>query len=213
MPHATLDDLPRALRGLSSTATDITPRPDADALPPIRLINLAWVGLVLLAMVAVIESDDLWALNFTHVLAGILWTGIDLLMGFVIGPILRRVPLSARRAIVCRLMPKTLFLLPTLSIITGTAGYVLAARMGFLDVAYPAFWWVLAALVVLALLTVQGLAVLLPTNLLVYFELRKPQPDVVRIEWLMRRYVRVVALQGTAQVAMILIMSRFATGL
>jgi len=29
----------------------------------------------------------------------------------------------------------------------------------------------------------------------------------------MRRYVRVVALQGTAQVAMILIMSRFATGL
>jgi hypothetical protein len=70
---------------------------------------------------------------------------------------------------------------------TGTAGYVPAVRMGFLDVAYPASWWVLAALVVLALLTVQGLVVLLPTKLLVYSELRKPQPDVARTEWLMHR--------------------------
>jgi hypothetical protein len=45
------------------------------------------------------------------------------------------------------------------------------------------------------------------------YGLRKLQPDVARIEWLMRRYVRVAALEGTAQVAMILIMSRFATGL
>ena len=128
----------------------------------IRWRDLWWVAAALGVMCAAIWSEDAWFLNFVHVFAGLMWTGIDLFMGFVIGPILRRVPLSARRAIVCRLMPKTLFLLPTLSIITGTAGYVLAVRTGFLDVAYPAFWWVLAALVVLALLTVQGLAVLLP---------------------------------------------------
>lgn len=198
---------------MSDAAIAVASPAETDTIPSIRLINLAWVALVLAAMMAVIESGSLWALTFVHVMFGVLWTGIDLFMGFVVGPILRRVPLAARRAIVCRLMPKTLFLLPTLSIVTGVAGYVLAGRMGFLDAAYPAFWWVLAALVILAVLTVQGLGILLPTNLLVYFELRKAEPDVARIGRLMRRYVRVVALQGMMQVAIIVVMARFATGL
>jgi len=186
---------------------------DADVAAGIRLANLAWVVLALAAMAAVIERDDLWALDFTHVLAGLLWTGIDLFMGFVIGPVLRRLPLAGRRAIVCRLMPKMLFLMPTLSIVTGTTGYVLAARMGFLDLAYPAFGWVMAALVIIAVLTVQGLGILLPTNLLVYFEIRKPTPNTAIIDRLMRGYVRVVALQGIFQIAIIAVMARFATGI
>lgn len=185
----------------------------ADVEPPIRLINLFWVALALAAMLAVIERGDLWVLNFIHVLAGLLWTGIDLFMGFVIGPVLRRLPLSARRAMVCRLMPKMLFLMPTLSIVTGTTGYVLAAQMGFLDLPYPAFAWVAAALAIIGVLTVQGLGILLPVNLLVYFEIRKPAPDIARIGRLMRRYVRVVALQGTFQIAIIAVMARFATGI
>jgi hypothetical protein len=193
--------------------SDIAASPAELPLPPIRLVNLLWVALALSAMGAVIDSGNTWLLNFTHVLAGVLWTGIDLFMGFVVGPILRAVPLPARRAVVCRLMPKTLFLLPTLSIITGTAGYVLADRLGFLAVSYPAFWWVAASLAIIAVLTVQGLGILLPTNLLVYFELRKPVPDAARINRLMRRYVRVVALQGVMQVAIILVMARFASGL
>jgi hypothetical protein len=36
-------------------------------------------------------------------LCGVLWTGIDLFMGFVIGPILRKVSLSVRREIIVRL--------------------------------------------------------------------------------------------------------------
>ena len=71
----------------------------------------------------------------------------------------------------------------------------------------------LAALVIIAVLTVQGLGILLPTNLLVYFELRKPVPDGARIGRLMRRYVRMVAFQGSLQVAIIVVMARFATGL
>ena len=37
-------------------------------------------------MVAVIASHRLWWLNFVHVFCGLLWTGIDLFMGFVLGP-------------------------------------------------------------------------------------------------------------------------------
>jgi hypothetical protein len=85
--------------------------------------------------------------------------------------------------------------------------------MGFLDLPYPAFGWVLAAFAIITVLTVQGLGILLPTNLLVYFEIRKPMPDTARIGRLMRRYIKIVALQGTYQVAIIAVMTRFSTGI
>jgi hypothetical protein len=191
----------------------------AAALPPlegpaprIRARNIVWVALTLLVMVAAILGDDLWFLNFVHVIAGVLWTGIDLFMGFVVGPIMRRVDVVTRRAIVVRLMPRMLFLMPTLSTVTGTAGWFLAERRGFLDLPFPEFWWVAAALVVVTVLTVQGLGVLLPINLRVFFEFRKDQPDLERIGGWMRTYVRVVAFQGVMQVAIIVIMARFVTG-
>jgi hypothetical protein len=184
-----------------------------DDAPPIDLRNLIWVALALAALVAAIAINNFWLLNFVHVMAGVLWTGIDLFMGFVIGPILRRAPFAARRAIVLRLMPKTLFLLPTLATITGTAGWFHARQLGLLDIPYPAYWWVFAALAITGILTVQGLAVLLPANLLVYFEMHKPTPDSIRIGRLMRRYVYAVASQGVMQVGIIVVMARFVTGL
>jgi hypothetical protein len=184
-----------------------------DDAPPIDLRNLGWVALALGVLVAAIVIDDAWLLNFVHVMAGVLWTGIDLFMGFVIGPILRGAPVAVRRAIVLRLMPKMLFLLPTLATITGTAGWYHARQIGLLDVGYPAYGWVLAALVIVAILTIQGFAVLLPANLMVYFEMRKPVPDGARIGRLMRRYVYAVGFQGVMQVAIIVVMARFVTGL
>jgi hypothetical protein len=184
-----------------------------DDAPAIDLRNLWWAAAALAVLVAAIDADDQWLLNFVHVMSGVLWTGIDLFLGFVLGPIMRRLPPPARRAMVLRLMPKTLFLLPTLSILTTTAGWFLASRLGFLDAPWPGFGWVVAALVIVTILTVQGLGVLLPANLLVYFELRKPQPDGARIGRLMRRYVYAVAFQGAMQVAIIVVMARFATGL
>jgi hypothetical protein len=41
---------------------------------------------------------------------------------------------------------------------------------------------------------------------------RKPQPDGARIGRLMRWYVYVVAFQGAMQVAIIVVMARFVTG-
>lgn len=189
------------------------PSESAIDIPSINPRHLIGCALALAGMGWVIWLDDRWLLNFIHVMAGVLWTGIDLFMGFVVGPIMRTLPPPARRAMVLRLLPKTLFLLPTLSIITATAGYYHAQQLGFLALDYPAYGWVLAALVIVTVLTVQGLGVLLPANLMVYFELRKPAPDGERIGRLMRRYVYAVAFQGLMQVAIILVMARFVTGL
>ena len=188
-------------------------RPAAAPVPLIRLRNLVWVGLAHAVMVAAILDGGLWFLNFVHVLAGVMWTGIDLFMGFVMGPIIRRVDLDSRRAIITRLMPKMLFLMPTLSIVTATAGWFLAERRGYFDLPYPEFGWIAAALAIVTILTIQGLGILLPTNLRVLFQLQKPQPDMARIGRWMRTYVWVIASQATLQVAIIVVMARIATGL
>jgi hypothetical protein len=180
---------------------------------PVRPLHVVAALIALVGMTAAILWGSDWLLDFIHVLAGGLWTGIDLFMGFVIGPILRRLALDARRAVISALVPRTLFLMPALSIITSTAGWFLAGRMGFLAVGYPEFYWVIAALAIVTVLTIQGLGYLLPTNLRIYFEMQKPNPDGEKIGRWMQTYVRVVGVQGVMQVAIIVVMARFATGL
>ena len=180
---------------------------------PLRIRYLVFAAAALAAMVAAVLAPSVWFLDFVHVFTGGLWTGIDLFMGFVIGPILRHVSLDTRRAMIGGIIPRTLILMPTLSIITSTSGWFLAMRLGFLDVGYPEFWWVIAALAIVTILTIQGLGYLLPTNLRLFFEIQKPAPDHLKVQRWMRTYVRVVALQGTFQIAIVIVMARFATGL
>jgi hypothetical protein len=187
--------------------------PRARAVSPLRMSYVAAAAAAFAVIIAAILGNSIWFLNWVHVMTGALWTGIDLFMGFVIGPVLRRVSLDVRRAMIAGIIPRTLILMPTLSIITSTAGWFLAVRLGFLEVGYPEFGWVIAALAIVTVLTVQGLGYLLPTNLKLYFEILKDQPDPAKLGRWMRTYVRVVAVQGTMQVAIIVVMARFATGL
>jgi hypothetical protein len=59
---------------------------------------------------------------------------------------------------------------------------------------------------------IQGLGILLPTNIRIYFEMRKSEPDMLKIQKLMKRYVKVVAIQAAMQFVIIFIMAEFATG-
>jgi hypothetical protein len=193
-------------------ADTVVSGPPARVAAPLRPAYIAAALAAFALMTAAILSPSLWLLDFVHVMFGALWTGIDLFMGFVIGPVMRGVSLETRRAMIAGIIPRTLILMPTLSTITSTAGWFLAVRMGFLDLGYPQFWWVIAALAIVSVLTVQGLGYLLPMNLKLYFEIQKDAPDQEKLRRWMRTYVRVVAVQGTMQVAIIVVMARFATG-
>jgi uncharacterized membrane protein len=179
----------------------------------IRLHYLWYVAAAFAVMAWAIASRNLWFLNWVHVFAGLMWTGIDLFMGFILGPILRQVDISVRREIALRLTPRTLFLMPTLAIITGTSGWYLAQARGFTEMPWPQYGWVAAALALVVVMTVQGMGYLLPTNLRVCLELQKATPDFGKIGRLMKSYFVAVAGQGIMQVAIIIIMARFATGL
>jgi hypothetical protein len=70
-------------------------------------------------------------------------------------------------------MPRMMFILPTLAVIAPTSGWFLAVQHGYLELAFPELWWLIAALTITTILGIQGLAVLLPTNITVYLEMRK----------------------------------------
>src|ERR1700691_5773956 len=130
--------------------------PASVSMPP-RLIRWEYLWYVAAAFVvatAAITSRNIWFLNWVHVMTGVLWTGIDLFMGFIVGPILKSLDVAVRKSVLLRLTPRTLFLMPTLPTITGTAGWFLAADLGFTTLPWPQIAWVYGAL---ALNTVMGL--------------------------------------------------------
>nr|WP_246403673.1 hypothetical protein [Halobellus ruber] len=71
-------------------------------------------------------------LTYVHVMTGVLWTGIDLFMTLVLGPVLGGLAVEERAAVFQRFTPKMTFLMPTLAFTTIFAGMVLAGRMGYL---------------------------------------------------------------------------------
>ncbi len=181
--------------------------------PQIRMRNVIWALLAIAVTISVVELRDFRMINFIHVLAGLLWTGTDLFMGFVLGPIMRKLDLQSRKNLITRLMPKMVFYMPTLAIITPTAGFALASMLGYLNAGFPHYWWMISVYFILLVLAIQGIGFLLPTNLRVYFELRKENPDGRKIQRLMKNYVRITAIQGVMQIAIIFVMAHLATGI
>jgi hypothetical protein len=177
----------------------------------VPLKGLPIVGAVVIFIVASIAGNWPWALTFLHVAGGGLWTGVDLFMGFVIGPTMRRMPVPARIELTSRLMPKMLLLLPTLVTMTLASGFQLARNYGFLYTEYPRHTWVVVSMVVVAIMAVTALGLLQPANIAVLFELRKPQPSPAIIGSLMSRFVYATAIIGTMQVATLIIMTRLAS--
>jgi hypothetical protein len=177
---------------------------------PVRALPV--VAVVLAGLVAAVAANKLWALDFFHVVAGGLWTGIDLFLGFIIGPILGRLPIPARSAFSARFMPKMVLLMPTLVICTLVAGWQLARHEGNILTSSPNHPWVLASLVVVGVMAIIAIGILEPANLGVLFEMRKPAPNGELIGRLMKRFIYTAGITGAMQVATLVIMTRLASG-
>jgi hypothetical protein len=197
----------------------IAERPDK--LPPLIRWQYSWIFIAGVALVVftvnadkfMSEQASLWLLNWVHVFFGLAWTGIDLFMGFVLGPILRRLNPLLRRTVSQELSARFFWLFPMLATVTPTAGWELARRLGYLDVPYPQHYWVDAAVTLVAVMAVLGLGLLSPINLRVLWELRKPEPNMHLVARLMRAYLAITALEAVLQLATIVVMTRFRLGL
>ena len=187
--------------------------PPASVIPAsiVPLRGLPIVGAVLVGLVVAIATDSHWALNFFHVSGGGAWTALDLFLGLILGPIVRTMSPQARAEFTSRYMPKMLLIMPTLVTMTLGSGFQLARDFGFLDTSYPRHGWIVASFILVGVMTTIALGILNPAGLAVMFELRKPQPDVMLIGRLMKRYLYSAGITGAMQVATLVIMTRLPT--
>lgn len=168
------------------------------------------VAAILIAVVVAIAANRLWPLVFLHVAFGAAWTIVDLFMGFVVGPIMRGMPPSARVELATRLMPRMLLIMPTVVAVTLAAGWQLGTLMGTVQSSYPLHGWIVASYIVVGVMAVIALGLLSPANVAVLFELKKEHPDPEIVGKLMRRFIYTSGVTGVMQVATLVIMTRIA---
>ncbi len=171
--------------------------------------SLVTLCVPIVALVFVLAYGNLLALNYLHVLTGGTWTGIDLFMGIVMGRILKGLEPPARTQVIKKLVPLMLFLVPALATVAITSGINLASKIGILTFASP---MIIAAVVIVVILSVQGFGIIMPTEIRVFLELRKKEPNRDKIiRWGMRN-VKLAGSQGVFQVALIFVMANLALG-
>ena len=161
------------------------------------------IGVPIGALIYALSSASFTPLNYVHIMAGSLWTGIDLYLGFVLGPVLGRLDPGERVAVFMRLMPRMTFLMPVLAGVTFTSALELTNRMG-LPLDNP---WIIAALVVTGILCIQGFAVLLPNEIRIFKQLLSEKPDTDKIARLGMQNAKLGGIQGIFQLAIIFIMA------
>ena len=195
------------LATISGSVDDPWPRPPRTI---VALPVLVFVVPSLIFMLTAVVGGWFWALEFGHVAYGAAWTIIDLFLGFVLGPMMGRMPVRARLELISRLMPQISLLLPTLVVVTLVCGFQLALRLGTIYEGYVRHEWILASFAIVGVMTIVALGVNEPTNLAVLFELRKRRPNLARIDRLMKRFIYSAAILGIMQLATLIIMARLA---
>jgi hypothetical protein len=184
-------------------------RPDFQIVP---LKGLPIVAALFVLLIVAIAANELWPLEFLHVVFGSAWTIIDLFLGLVLGPILGRMSIPSRVELTTRLMPKMVLIMPTVVTITLAAGWQLGTLLGTVDSSYANHDWIVASYIVVGIMAVIALGLLEPANIAVLFELKRPHPRGEVIERLMKRFLYSAGVLGVMQVATFVIMTKIATG-
>ncbi len=182
---------------------------EATAMPPLWRQLTWWVLLFPGALALALGLHSVYLLNWVHVLSGVLWTGADLFMGFIVGPVLRSLDARSRTAVIAFLVPRTLLYFPVVAATAGTAGWLLAERLGFMHPESPLHAWAMLSLALVLVMTVVGFCLPLPNNVRIWLELHKPRSDRDRVVRLNRYNIWLSGAQGVMQVAMILVMAHF----
>lgn len=168
--------------------------------------------LVFLPIILVIAllSGSLLFLDYVHVFSGASWTGMDLFMGLFFSFVMRGLNNKERVEVSKRLTPMMLFFMPSITSVTITAGILLAMREGIFILSSPI---IIAVLVIVGILTAQGLLIFLPNELRVYFEILKGGKDKEKIVRLTMLNLKISFSQVIFQIAIIVLMAHLATGL
>jgi hypothetical protein len=161
----------------------------------------------IIVLVIAIALRNIVLLDYVHVICGGTWTGIDLFMGLVMSRIMKGLTPETRAEVVKRLVPVMLFLMPALASVAITGGIYLAQWEGLLNLGSPL---IIAAILIVVVLTVQGFGIIMPTEIKIFLELMKDNPDKERIVRLGMRNIKISGSQAIFQIAIIFVMANLA---
>lgn len=169
------------------------------------------IGLPIGVLIYAINFGTLAFLNYAHIMAGAFWTGIDLFMGFILGPVLGGMEPKDRATVFRRLIPKMTFLMPVLATVTIMSGIELAERLNLASLSNPSTFlsnpWLLAVVIIVGMLTAQGFGLLLPNEIRVFRQLLSETPDIGKISRLGMMNAKLGGVQGILQLAVIFVMA------
>lgn len=165
------------------------------------------LGAPIVVLIAALLMRNKLLLDYTHVICGGTWTGIDLFMGLVMSRVMKGLAPEARAEVIKRLVPLMLFLMPALASVSITAGIYLAQWEGLFNIHSPL---IIAAGAIVLILSIQGFGILLPTEVSVFLELIKEKPNRDKIVKLGMRNIKVSGSQAIFQIAIIFIMANLA---
>jgi hypothetical protein len=114
---------------------------------------------------------------------------------------------ETRSEVVKRLVPVMLFLMPALASVAITAGIYLAQWEGLLNLQSPL---IVAAIIIVAILSVQGFGVIMPNEIRIFLELTKENPNKDKIVKLGMRNIKISGSQALFQIAIIFVMANIA---
>ena len=158
--------------------------------------------------VIVLEMNNLYFLEYLHVIVGSAWTGMDLVLGLFFSYVMKGLNNMEKTRISMRLTPTMLFFMPSISSVTITAGIFLA-----MDMSLPfSSIYIIAALAIATILFVQGIGIFLPNELRVYSEILHGAKDKDKIVRLTMFNLKLSLSQVIFQIAIIVLMAHFATG-
>lgn len=148
--------------------------------------------------------DNVMILNYVHVITGGTWTGIDLFMGTIMSRIMLSLDVQSRVEVAKRLTPLLMIFMPTLSAVAITAGYVLASKLGIFIINSP---WIIAAGIIVIILSIQGFGILMRNEIRVFLELNKKNPNAEKIVRLTSINLKTAGSQAIFQLAIIFVMA------
>lgn len=171
-----------------------------------RGIPMLLVPVILL--IAILLYNNFYFLEYFHAVSGSIWTGIDLFMGIFIAHIMRGLRPDQRTEIATRLTPIMLFFMPAIATATITAGIYVALSMNI-----PLFSPYFEAAGVIAIsMIVIGFGIFLPNELRIFLEIVHGAKNVGKIVRLTMINLNLAAVMLFLQIAIILVMAHFATG-
>ena len=160
--------------------------------------GLAAFAAPLLALIIILVSNDFLLIDYLHVLSAALWVGDNVFMGIIFYRVMNSLPEGDRLDISRRLLPLTLYFMPSISVVTIASGADLMSKVYAFIPSYLVY--TVYALAALLLLFVFGFFV--PNSIIIYRNFTggsHNSGDVIRRS--MSNF-RIALVQAVVQIAM-----------